>query len=186
MGAKQSTDSDKNAADNAAATSAMVTEIPLASKYGSTLAGGIRQKDSASRVRKTKASQTAFMLAVFLPFLVYAVACTAIAIVYFFRPDAAMGLIVAAALIPLWFAMKASKEIKASTAAEREALIEEQHHGNVLGLKTFMALLFGTSVGYFLYTEYFFVYEATMSAQSYTNISPNMPGGGLLSLMLDS
>merc|ERR1719159_77026 len=89
-----------------------------------------------------------------------------------------MGLIVASALIPLWFAMTASKEIKAPTAAERQALEEERHHGNVLGLKTFMALLFGTSVGYFLYSEYFFVYEATQSAQTYTNVSPNMPGGG--------
>merc|ERR1719159_1644383 len=74
--------------------------------------------------------------------------------------------------------MTASKEIKAPTAAERQALEEERHHGNVLGLKTFMALLFGTSVGYFLYSEYFFVYEATKNAQTYTNVSPNMPGGG--------
>merc|ERR1719389_1345831 len=100
------------------------------------------------------------------------------AIVYFYDPGSAVGLIVASALIPLWFAMTASKEIKAPTAAERQALEEERHHGNVLGLKTFMALIFGASVGYFLYTEYFFVYEATKNAQTYTNVSPNMPGGG--------
>merc|ERR1719389_433518 len=100
------------------------------------------------------------------------------AIVYFYDPGSAVGLIVASALIPLWFAMTASKEIKAPTAAERQALEEERHHGNVLGLKTFMALIFGTSIGYFLYSQYFFVYEATKNAQQYTNVSPKMPGGG--------
>jgi hypothetical protein len=74
--------------------------------------------------------------------------------------------------------MKAAKDVDADTAAARGQLEEERHHGNVLGLKTLLALIFGTSVGYFLYSEYFFVYEATKTAQTYTNVSPNMPGGG--------
>jgi hypothetical protein len=156
----------------------MATEIPLASKYGSTLTGGVRQKDGKNRVRKTAASKSAFLLAVALPFLAFTLGCSAMSFVYFYDPQTAMGMIVAAALIPLWFSMKASKDVRASTEAERAQLEEERHHGSVLGLKTFMGLLFGTSIGYFLYSEYFFVYEATNTAQTYTNVSPNMPGGG--------
>merc|ERR1719247_420006 len=74
--------------------------------------------------------------------------------------------------------MKAAKDVKATTPAQQAILDEEKHHGNLLGMNTLLALIFGASVGYYLYAEYFFVYEATMSAQTYTNVSPKMPGGG--------
>jgi hypothetical protein len=178
MGASQSAEK-KNVAFNEGGPAPMATEIALASKYGSTLAGGVRPKDTPGKVRKTDGAQRAFLMSLFLPSIVYFIACSAMAFVYFYKPAEALGLVVASALIPLWFAMKASKEIRGfSTAAERAVLEEERHHGNVLGLKTFLALVFGTSIGYFLYAEYFFVYEATINAQSYSNVSPNMPGGG--------
>jgi hypothetical protein len=176
-GAESAEKKPVNDAENAA-PAPMATEIALSSKYGSTLRMPMRPKTSPPKVRKTAASKLAFALAIAMPFMVYAIACSAMAFVYFYRPGAALGMVVACALIPMWFAMKAGKEIKATTAAERAELEEEKHHGNVLGLKTMLALVFGTGVGYFLYSEYFFVYDATKSAQIYTNVSPNMPGGG--------
>jgi hypothetical protein len=180
MGAQESAEKKSvNDAENAAVAQSTVAEIPLrGDQYGSTLAGGFKEKSTPGKVRKTAASKVAFFLGIAMPFLVYAIACSAISFVYFYRPGEALGMVAACALVPMWFAMTAGKEIKASTAAERAALETERNHGNVLGLKTMLALVFGTSVGYFLYSEYFFVYYATMSAQIYTNVSPKMPGGG--------
>jgi hypothetical protein len=169
---------DPGGATKTNAAMGFVGEMPLASKYGSTLGGGMKPKETPNKVRMTSAANQAFLMAVALPFSVYAIACSAMVFVYFYKPDQALGLIAAAALIPLWFAMKAAKDVRASTAAERAKLEEEKNHGNVLGLKCMLALIFGTGFGYFIYTSYIFVYEATMQSQTYTNISPNMPGGG--------